>query len=151
MTEGFQIKSISQSNPVVNGANKITVTLQSNQTLPGNSTITISGLSSAIVSSPVALNPVSGGNNGESIFQSGTVISAATFTSGTLLLSISSNQYMNESIAYAFSFMITNPSTVPVAPSISIEFGGISAAMDLPNTALIGVANGGNPLVRDSS
>jgi hypothetical protein len=144
----FKIKSISQSNPVINGSNIITVTLQCNQSLEGNSSITMTGFNSIVIDSPIPLLSVSGGNSGQNLFQSGSESSSATFSSGSIILTISNDKVMNETFVYAFSFVITNPSTVPAIPSISIELDGTSEAMELPNIALIGVTNGMNPLVR---
>ena len=52
---------------------------------------------------------------------------------------------------YAFSFTINNPSSAQVAASAVIEACGTAsfaqAALVAPNSPLLGVANGSNPLV----
>jgi hypothetical protein len=141
----FNVKSISQSSPIVSAANTISVSLASDTTLPAATQITITGFFSASADPTLTLLAVSGGNNGHTLF------SIASFQSGTILLTVSPSQSIIQSVTYSFSFLISNPSSVPTPPSISIGSSTYVAAMDVPNLSLLGVNNGQNPLVSFSS
>ena len=143
----FTRKIITQSSPVVDALNTITVSLISDVSLTGNTLITITGLDSANVNNPLPLLSVSGGNNGEELFSTGTLPNAASFISGEVLLNISADKVLNASTAYAFSFIIQNPSNVPDSTSISIQTDSMNVVMDTTNEPLLGVVNGRNPMV----
>jgi hypothetical protein len=143
----FTRKLITQSSPVVSTANTITVSLISDVSLSANTTITITGFGDANVNSPLLLSSVSDGNEGERFFSTATLTSSASFTNGQVLLTVAADKVLNASTAYAFSFVIQNPSNIPNAASISIETDSIIVAMDTVNEPLLGVVNGRNPLV----
>ncbi len=143
----FTRKIITQSSPVIGATNTITISLISDVSLSGNTSITITGFDDANANSPLLLLSASGGNRGEELFSTGLLTNAASFTNGQVLLTISADKVLNASTAYAFSFVIQNPSNVLVIPTISIESNSISVAMDATNEPLLGVVNGRNPLV----
>eukprot|EP00292_Cryptomonas_paramecium_P015042 CAMPEP_0113667418 /NCGR_PEP_ID=MMETSP0038_2-20120614/3425_1 /TAXON_ID=2898 /ORGANISM="Cryptomonas paramecium" /LENGTH=140 /DNA_ID=CAMNT_0000583031 /DNA_START=90 /DNA_END=509 /DNA_ORIENTATION=+ /assembly_acc=CAM_ASM_000170 len=120
----FDVKSISQSSPIVNAQNTITVTLQASVTI--TTAITITGLGGANASTALSLQSVSGGNSGNDLFIYNSVRSTAQFDSGTIYFTIANDRSMAQNVAYAFSFILTNPSAPIAAPSISVESGGTS-------------------------
>jgi hypothetical protein len=144
----FTRKIVTQSSPVVNAENTITISLMSDVIISGNTLITITGFDDANANSPLLLLSVSGGNKGEQLFSTGSLSNAALFTNGQVLLTISGDKVLNASTAYAFSFVIQNPSDVAGDASISIETESIAVAMDTTNEPLLGVINGRNPMVK---
>jgi len=146
----FTTKAIGQSTPIPGAINRISVTLISDADLraASGSVVTISGLTTAIASSPIPLLDV--GDNYEMIFSDGTTDGHGVWSAGTLTLMIRSGATLNADTTYAFAFDITNPATANTSPTIYIEASGTtsitSSPMTMPNSTQYGVRNGANPL-----
>ena len=149
-SQSFTGKAIAQSSPVAGATNTITVTIvtDTNLTATANSVVTISGLTTAVTTSPVTL--LDAGDDGETIFSDGTTQGKGEWNSGILTLSVHGNNTLVAGKMYTFGFTITNPTTKTTSPTINIAASGstliTSTAMAKPGTALYGVANGSDPL-----
>jgi hypothetical protein len=147
----FTTKVISQSNPLAGATNIITVSLVTDADLAAtdSSIVTISGLSSAVATSPITL--VDAGNDGEISFSDGTTAGNAAWFSGILTLNLASGMTLGSGTTYSFGFEVTNPATAQAAPTINIEASGTAAfaasVMTVPDSAAKGVTNGANALL----
>ena len=146
------MRKIGQSNPLAGGSNTITVTIQSNVNLAqatDSSVVTISGLTNAPDAASLGLTSVE--SSGADLFSDGTTQGKGALSSGTLTLTVHTGQTVAAGTQYAFSFTITNPSSAQGAASAVIAASGTAsfaqAAMVAPGSALLGVANGADPLV----
>ena len=146
----FTTRNIGQSNPLAAGANKITVTLQTDADLGIGHVVTISGLSNAQVTGGfVDLADVA--NGGGSLFSVGAATGRAAWSAGALTLNVDDGQTMSAGTEYKFSFEVTNPDAAQDAAAVSIAASGPthSAApvrMETDTADLYGVADGGKPM-----
>ena len=129
----FDVRGVTQSNPVTSADNTLTVSLQSNlDVLPAdNVAITLSNLAGAVASSPLDLSRVSGGQGAELLFCVGpTSISAARFVAATpgqaamVVLSLCHSAHLKAHTAYVFSFNVRNPPHAQPAPGVIIAADG---------------------------
>jgi hypothetical protein len=169
--ETFTTRSIGQSNPLAGESNTISVTLQTDVNLSRGWVVIISGLKNAADAASLALTSV-GANSGASLFSDGTTQRMGSLISGILTLTVEGRgaclpgtldcERQDAVLAgtqYAFSFTITNPSSAQDAPTVKISVtvltngspdGSASiapTAMVAPNSPLLGVVNGANPLL----
>ena len=145
----FTTKWISQSNPFVGEANTILVSLTANVPLPEGSTVSIMGLTGAqtpdTASLAVDAHSCNLGTSGH-WYQSTGFLTVATTAGG-----------IASGASCSFSFSLTNPTWVQVAPAVSVgavlldasgSHGGVieMSLMTKPGTDLHGVALGSDPL-----
>ena len=145
-------KMIRQSTPAAGKADTITVTLVTDMDLTATvdgSMVTISGLSNTDATSPVTL--YGAGDDGETLFSDGTTQSRGAWSSGTLTLTVHTGLTVAAGTTYTFGFVVTNPASAQVSPTVNIEASGsatiASSAMAKPGTAIYGVTNGADPLL----
>ena len=114
-----------------------------------SSVVTISGLTNAPDAASLGLTSVE--SSGADLFSDGTTQGKGALSSGTLTLTVHTGQTVAAGTQYAFSFTITNPSSAQGAASAVIAASGTAsfaqAAMVAPGSALLGVANGADPLL----
>ncbi|MGB1606132.1 MAG: hypothetical protein ACPIOQ_76100, partial [Promethearchaeia archaeon] len=147
MAASFTTKVIGQSTPVPGADNRITVTLVADIALNATSAITISGLTGAVVQSPVTLLGAAAQTD---VFSDGTTPGLGAWDSDALELTVSSGKTMAAGTAYVVGFSVTNPSSAQVSPTITVAASGsatiAAAVMEKNGTTLLGVANGADPL-----
>ena len=148
----FLNKSIVQSYPFSNQNNMITVQIALNFDLSGRdeSSIIIAGFFGAIVDPSVSLLSSPGGNGGNLLFTNGTAASTGQWNNDTLTLRVDADAVVLHDVTYVFSFMVRNPPFVQQAPFVSIQASGTAltslVGVVRPNSMLMGVTNGSNPL-----
>jgi ABC-type xylose transport system permease subunit len=143
----FGVKSIRQSTPVAGAANTMTVTLTANVNLEPTSVVTITGLTGAVATGPITLAGTDAGR-----FSDGTTPSRGVWdnTAKKLTLTVHTGQTLTAATPYTFAFVVTNPGAAQDAATPNIAASGtatFNAAMTQPNSALLGVINGANPLI----
>jgi hypothetical protein len=153
----FTTKAIGQSNPTAGATNRITVTLVSVTDLAANDVVTITELKGTQTEDgKIDLVAVSGGNSGHALFETsndGTSDKGDWVKNdGSLTLKIRQKEGLLANTEYRFAFDVTNQATDNTSPTVNIAATVSSGAhitagaMTKPGTALMGVANGANPL-----
>ena len=121
------------------------------------STVTIAGLRGAVVNPGAAsLLSATGGGGGESLFCDGPVRRVGRWETDQqgvprLWLKLCADASMQANVTYGFSAEVRNPAEAQSAPSVSISAEGTFTAapveMEPSNATLLGVSNGGAPLM----
>eukprot|EP00961_Rhodomonas_salina_P037659 506291-Rhodomonas_salina.1 len=147
----FVTKAITQSTPVADVPNTITITIETNVNLDRiqSSIVVISGLVGAVVSGTT----VSLSSDDANVFcDNSNVPAQATWVESThsLELHICTGEIMLPLTKYILAVTVRNPSAVQNSPNVSIEVFGSSTIgreiMDTPGTALFGIDKGTDPL-----
>jgi len=155
----FEVRQMSQSNPVVSDTNVLTVSLRSNvDVLPSDgTTIKITNLTGAShPNSPIDVDRVADGNGADLLFCEGLHVSAARWVPDSgqgarLELSLCPHAHLRAHTAYAFSITVTNPPKEQlVPPTIRIAAAGwllfAADAMTSPTGDARGFPSGAAPL-----
>ena len=165
LVPSFVLIIMSQSTPLPGAhQNILTIQFQLNLDLYGNqisfaggllpprpaSVISLFGIFGAIAPESVQLLPVSEGNSAETLFSNGTSAGWGLWRNGTMTLNVINGSTVRSGVNYSFSFSVRNPLVGQSAPYISIGASGTATlplvGLSRPNIALLGVANGTNPL-----
>ena len=100
----FTTNTIGQSNPVPIGSNAITVTIVTDTNLSATDVVTITGLSNAVVSSPITL--INGGDAGETMFSDGMTQGKGSWGNDKLTLTVYTE--LISRTTYTFAFTVSN-------------------------------------------
>ena len=147
---GFPIAFISQSNPLVDQENNITISFSTNNPLleADNSQITISGILNGRSDSKIRLHSTTHDVN--SLFSDGQSPGHAHMDLTTFDLTINIIGDIDAQQQYTFSFTLINPSFNQAPGEIKIQGSGTadlaSTPMSSPNSKLVGIEDGSNPL-----
>ena len=155
----FKVSTIQQSTPVTALINTITIVLQSSFDLAHShdAAITIIGLLNAVTSAPSLIL----GGNGSLLFSDDANTGSLLYVNNTISLRVGQGKNMLKGESYVISFDVTNPNfdqaegTLLVQASCQSERFALDGseilipvqAMQTTNEAILGVANGSNPLL----
>ena len=155
----FKVRGMSQSNPVVSGANVLTVSLRSNVDVLSSdgAIINITHLVGASAVSPIDVDRVAGGNGADLLFCAGSQVSAAGWVADSgqgarVELSLCPYGHLRAETDYAFSITVTNPPAeqlVPPTVMIGATEGWLkfaTEAMTASSNAARGLPSGATPL-----
>lgn len=154
----FDVRDVTQNNPVTSAENVLTVSLMSNlDLLPAdNVVITISNLTGAAASSPLDLSRVAGGNGAELLFCDGPSITSGKFVPGgpvqgsQVLLSLCQSAHLKAGVTYVFRFNVENPPHAQPAPDVKISAQGwlvyLPEAVTAPQLPARGLPDAARPM-----